>query len=111
MAQTYLQKIKAGHEWRQVARAAFPEYRGRRIHFSFCSQFMADNLSWEGGSKNEYALVNLNTGTVSPMFQDPKYSFPGTTDELFHPIPKGHVVVKHSTFCGEDTGLTVYAPL
>lgn len=62
---------------------------------------------WSGGSREEYTVVRLADGkTVSPV--DHNAAPWDKRSDLKVSITPGLMVVKHSMFCGKDTGLTFY---
>lgn len=90
-----------------ICRAAFPNYSGRM--FKLRVQETVDVRSyWDGGSRDYFAFVDLATLRASgelpsmhPAF-DPHYR---GSDAVA--IPDGFACVRHSIFCGKDTGLTI----
>lgn len=63
---------------------------------------------WDGGSRETYTFVELATGrsVAFPCQQ----TAPGDAQrqEFNSPLPVGIAMVKHTTFCGKDLGLTFY---
>lgn len=85
-------------------------YTGRKFKAEVCETMIipADAGLWDGGSKDSYTGIDLETGKQAV--------FPGETlvpwDEhrsdkvvIMHP---GFAVVRHTIFCGKDLGLTYY---
>lgn len=94
-------------EVRSIVESTFPAYRGRTFSVSFAGVVTLYDLNWGGGSRNQYAAVELGTGRTSrialeaPWFEQRE----GARIE----IPRGFVVVRHGVCCGKDTGITIYA--
>ena len=89
---------------------AFPGYNGRMFKIRPSESVRLTGLYWDGGSRDEYKAVNLNTGETSGVEHDhtlpPQFGGPSRTPKV--EIPEGVVIVKHSIFCGKDMGLTFY---
>lgn len=97
----------------RLFRIAFPAYKGRK--FKIMTQesvFMADTY-WDGGSRSEYVVIRL--------IDQVKLDVPDLISGGFLPtakaamealrsfqLPDGLTVIRHSIFCGKDTGLTMY---
>ena len=93
----------------QVVQATFPEYRGRKIRVVPATKVHIHGLNWDGGSRNRYrgcTLSGESTGSLDKYNRCAPWSNPaeGQTVEL---VP-GVALVKHSIFCGHDTGLRIY---
>jgi hypothetical protein len=96
-------------EVKRIAKLAFPEYKGRKFAFDVQNYPLDMRSYWDGGSRDYYKFVSLADGRVSmevPVQSafDPKIS---GLDSVT--IPEGFVAVRHSIFCGKDSGLTVIA--
>lgn len=85
-------------------------YDGRKFKAEVCEQVTIPATAglWDGGSRDTYSAVNLATGE--------QMNVPGQDVALFDkqrqsrnlPIVPGFAIVRHSIFCGQDTGLTFY---
>ena len=89
--------------------ATFPDYRGRKFKVIASGRVFFSDLNWSGGSRSQYRACTLDgklTGTMD------KYNHAHPWDHQAEgktcEIPRGACVVRHSIFCGKDTGLTVY---
>ena len=88
-----------------VVAAAFPEYRGRKFWVEFSPTVTLWDLNWSGGSRNVYKAVRAD-GAIGggPVAAAPwAHGFEGATV----PVPEDVMVVRHSTACGQDCGITI----
>jgi len=93
---------------KRIVSAAFPGCRSHKIKARQCLSGSMSTLSyWDGGSRDDFVIVNLDTMTgkaipgINPLnppanWRDPTVIQPGT------------VIVKHSVFCGKDSGYTIH---
>lgn len=63
---------------------------------------------WSGGSRDVYTLIELASGVTHPMPGQSASPFDGARQERIVPLKPGFAIVRHSTFCGKDMGLTFY---
>lgn len=95
---------------RKIAKAAFPEWRGRKLFVKVRPDVFLSDTFWSGGTRNDYVAVELATGRTAPTL--PKVGTPrefgGQGGDVRVPIPEGVAIVEHSIFCGKDVGCTVY---
>jgi hypothetical protein len=98
-------KVTAAHPAAKAARAAFPEYRGRKFTVETATSVELYDTAWDGGTRNEYRAVAIDgrTAQVSDHHTHPML-LPQTTVEL----TRQTALVKRSHFCGRDMGLTIY---
>lgn len=93
----------------QIVRATFPDYRGRKFKVQATEKVTLHDLNWSGGSRSQYRTCTLN-GT--PAGSADRYNAMAPWENIAEgkslPVPQGFAVVRHSIFCGKDTGLTVY---
>mgnify|MGYP001563450181 CR=1 FL=1 len=119
--------LKSAPEVKRVVTVAFPEYKKHNAYLSvFPEAGMNINSYWDGGSKDEYAIVDLATMTQKPM--------PTTTHPYFDIMAKGiqgenaflevsqrgnvtlkvlpenFALVSAGTFCGKRATAHVYLP-
>ncbi len=92
-----------------LARATFPEYKGRKFSVIAAEQVTLHDVNWGGGSRNQYRAVTLEG---QPLGSTDRFSqmWPGShaAEGMTLPIPQGAVVVEHCIFCGKDLGLRFY---
>lgn len=102
---------KTAPEVVEVAMRAFPEYTGRKFRVKAFSGQMSLVSGWDGGSRDDYRVVALDkNATVDKFYVPENGTFPtqngGRTCTLSD-LPEGLALVRHSIFCGKDSGLTV----
>lgn len=94
---------------RQVARAAFPTYRGRKFRLRYADTFDGRSF-WVGGSRDVFRVVRLSDFAVLPLpASHPTFDRVAPSVECL-PVPDGAVVAIHSIFFGKDMGLTFLVP-
>lgn len=94
---------------KSIVKAAFPEYRGRKITSKIGELVNVTGTYWDGGSRNEFVAVELATMRVQPMaaaLRDP-VELGGMRGGKVA-VPVGYAIVEHSIFCGRDVGCVVY---
>lgn len=90
----------------ELMKKAFPEYKGRT--FRVCTYPAELSSYWDGGSRDSYVIHDREASSFAsvqsnhPFFEKdrPRPRFPAD-------FPPSVVVVKHTIFCGKDTGLTL----
>jgi hypothetical protein len=118
-------ELKSTPEVKRVILAAFPDYKKRR---AFLSEFYSGkniNSYWDGGSKSEYAIVELATMTRKPL---PSHTHPyfdvaarGMANQEtaavksdhvgnleLQILPEGFALVEAGYFCGKPATAHVY---
>ena len=93
-------------EIQQIARIAFPNYSGRKFQVLAFSGPKNIHSYWDGGSRDSYVFVNLNTGKTMEVPENGTF-YTAAIGELKE-LPEGIVLVEHSIFCGKDAGITVF---
>jgi hypothetical protein len=63
---------------------------------------------WSGGSRDVYTLIELASGVRHPMPGQSASPFDSARQERTVTLKPGFAVVRHSTFCGKDMGLTFF---
>ena len=94
---------------KQIAKAAFPEYQGRKFYFEAQDSPLDMRSSWQDGSREYYKFYSLSDGRVSievPAQSGYDKLISGLDSVI---VPEGFVAIRHSIFCGIDCGLTVIA--
>ena len=118
--------LKDSPEVKAVVRAAFPSYR--KLKASVQAFYpMTVNSYWDGGSKDEFAIVELLTlqrrdlpTSSHPYFDVERRGLSSTENEhvsvdrvgnvtLKH-LPDGFALVRAGTFCGKPATAAVYVP-
>jgi hypothetical protein len=101
-------KVKKADVARIVA-ATFPDYRGQKVRVRPATSESLQDLNWSGGSRSQYRACTLDGCPLGSSAEYHTYA-PWDSRQVEGqsvPIPPGSVMVRHSIFCGKDTGLTI----
>lgn len=85
--------------------ATFPDYRGRKIRVAAWSGPLHLDLSWDGGTCDKVALIDVASGRVGHLVVPSPWAA-GAADPV--DCPPGAILVVRSWFCGVDSGVTFY---
>ena len=98
--------MKANPKSREIAKRAFPDYKGRKFFEDWSGSVTFYDTNWGGGTRNYYTAIELMNGKATPGQDFAPWRNPveGKTIE----IPSRVVVVKRCIFQGVECGLTVY---
>jgi hypothetical protein len=120
--------LKTAPELKRVVLAAFPGYRKQNVFLSaFYEGGMNVNSYWDGGSRDEYAIVNMISGERQPL---PTQSHPyynvsakGLANEenevvsvdhvgnvTLKALPENFALVQAGTFMGKAATAKVFVP-
>ena len=118
-------ELRLAPEVKAVVKAAFPDYRKHRAVLSVFDRGVNINSYWDGGSKSEYAVVELASlrrrdlpSSSHPYFdvtahglanvenQDIKIDHVGNI--TLQRLPEGFALVSAGTFCGKSATARVY---
>lgn len=87
---------------KEIVAATFPGYRRRSVYLRPETEVELHDLSWGGGTRNEYRAVKVDGDTVRSFVW-------GTQVEGAKlPIPPGVVIVQGGTFCGKQATLYLH---
>jgi len=90
----------------RIINAAFPGYRGKKVQVKVVEHPINTRSYWDGGSRDYFTFVNLATyesmAVPAQSAFDPKIQGADAVR-----LPAGFVCVRHSIFCGKDTGITI----
>lgn len=90
-----------------LARRAFPGYRGRLFRLQVQDGPINCASYWDGGSRDYFAFVELATGRVTPAMP-PQSAFDATVPGLDRvTLRAGIACVRHAIIQGKDRGLTL----
>lgn len=121
-------ELKSAPDIRRVVLSAFPSYRKHNAYISvFGEHGKTINSYWDGGSRDEYAVVELSTGkrhalpTQShPYFnivrngaantEDANVSVDHVGNVTLKHLPEGFVLVQAGTSCGKPATAHLYVP-
>lgn len=96
---------------RRIIEATYPNYKGRKIKLRSYTPHELHSY-WDEGSRDTFALVNLNAGTVGHMESNHPF-FEAQRSPIGNKfiLPPMCILVMHSIFMGKDSGLTIYVNL
>jgi hypothetical protein len=95
-------------EVKELCKAAFPNYRGRKFSVEPFNRPMRLDSCWEGGSRSFYVLLNMATKQQVPVPENgTPYSNGGRILQCSE-LPMNVALVEHCIFCGHDIGCRVY---
>ena len=104
------QKIQPDQTVKDLVRAAFPSYRGRKFYLDVVGERGLNVAScWGGGSRDDFTFVSVETLRTVPMPAQSAFDRQITGAQSVQ-LPDGIVCVEHSIFCGKDAGVTVHIP-
>jgi len=118
-------KLATDRTMKQIVTVAFPNYRKRTAWLSTFRGSMNINSYWDGGSRDEYAIVRLADMARVPMpsVGHPYYEVRGagipqgsdqfvTVDHVgnvcLKALPAGYAIVSAGTFCGKPATAHVH---
>lgn len=96
-------------ELMRLAKAAYPNYGGRK--FKVENQIHALDVAdyWDGGSRDYFVFVDIRDGRTMAMPSQGLNDKPVKgANEVW--LPEFCACVIHSYFCGKDCGITVILP-
>lgn len=78
------------------------------VEVTLCDSVEIGSMQWDGGTRYQYAIVELATGHVKPIVD--VRPWPQNMNPIGRvEIPSGFVVVQTGTFCGKPSSGHVYA--
>ncbi len=94
---------------KDVGKAAFPDYRGRK--FRLVTDYFPKEINsyWDGGSRDYYCFLNLQNGKIVGVHSNHPAFEAKFPNKVPVELPPEIVLVEHSIFCGKDVGISVYA--
>lgn len=93
---------------RSLAKAAFPEWKGRKISSRTTGEVTFWDTNWSGGTRNVYRALQVATGQTRSLHVPAPWVNP--IEGKTAPIPPGIVVVEKSQFCGGPASITIHFP-
>ncbi|HXJ56442.1 MAG TPA: hypothetical protein VNU68_07230 [Verrucomicrobiae bacterium] len=81
----------------RLVRAAYPDYKGRKVSATICRTVRFTGTNWDEGSKSYYVIVRVADLMVQGI-QDAPYFHGSPLHETDHTIPTGFVVVERRYF-------------
>lgn len=119
-------ELKNYPEIKAVILAAFPNYRKKTASIDLFSEYgHSINSFWDGGSRDEYAVVELATGQKKnlPTSSHPYFDLAahgvvnqeseavvvdGRGNATLKILPEGFVLIQAGTFCGKPATARLY---
>lgn len=118
-------ELKSAPELKRVVLAAFPSYRKLRCTFSAFQGEENINSYWDGGTKDEFAIVELSTmqrralpSKTHPFYEVARYGMANKENEVIRTdhvgniylklLPAGFALVKAGTFCGKPATAHIF---
>ena len=110
-----------------LVKRAFPDYRKRTVSVTTFPGERIINSYWDGGSRDDYAVVHIASGAVKPLptathpyFDVGARGMAGQQTSAFRSdhvgniylthLPDGYALIRAGWFCGKPRQATVYFP-
>lgn len=94
---------------RNILRATFPEYKGRKFFVIPKQEVTVYNLSYDGGTRSRYRSATLEGEKLGNLDKyNTPYGLPSIGEGQTTAIPQGTALVEHTIFQGQDAGLRIY---
>lgn len=117
--------LKSAPEIKRVVCAAFPSYRKHNAFLSAFNGGVNINSYWDGGSRDEFSIVELSTlrripvpNSTHPYYDIASRGMANQSDGVvetdhvgnvtLNVLPEGFALVAAGTFCGKPTTAHVY---
>lgn len=97
-----MDRLPAKHLLADIARLAFPGYRGRKFEVIISDRPRRLVSYWDGGSRDEFVAVQ-----GAKVFRVPTRGALGEDAPDYVPVP-GTILVERSIFMGKDSGCKIY---
>ena len=91
-----------------MVRVAFPRYKGRKYRIDNSGRPVNITSYWSHGSRDYFAIVDLETKKVLPVPQNGTVFDGGPIASDGVVVPPGYVIIEHSIAMGKDFGMTIY---
>ena len=118
-------ELKSAPEVKRVVCAAFPSYKKHNAYLSVFPGRLNINSYWDGGSRDEYAIVDLATmqrknmpTSTHPYFDVARHGLADKSNDVIETdhvgnitlkmLPEGFALVSAGTFCGKAATAHVY---
>lgn len=102
-------KLVAGTRLAEFVKRARPTYRKRSVSYIETNAVTLSGGYWDEGSRDDYSHHTLTGSSASTLrYPTAPPQFGGADAPRFE-IPAGTIVVNGGTFCGRESGLTLYA--
>lgn len=118
-------ELKTAPDVKKVVLAAFPSYKKHNVFLSESTGGINVNSFWDGGSRSEFAIVELATmqrkqlpTRTHPYFDVAAHGLTNAENDVvavdhvgnvtLKQLPAGYVVVEAGTFCGKPATAHIY---
>lgn len=118
-------KLKEHPEVKAIVTAGFPSYRKLSASISPFGSGVRINSYWDGGSRSEFAIVDMTTGRRMPLptsthpyfdvarhgavnVDSPHLAIDHVGNATLKVLPEGFALVEAGTFCGKAATAHVY---
>lgn len=98
-----MDRIGSKHPLADVARKAFPGYRGRKFKVIVSDRPRRLASYWDGGSRDTFVVIQDGKAICPPAWAP--FGREGAPDYV--PV-SGAILIEHSIFMGKDAGCTIY---
>jgi len=92
---------------KKIALAAYPDYNGKKFCVEIANHPLDVRSYWDGGSKNFYVFLRLDTLNTWEMPQQSAFDKKVNGADSVSLVP-GMVCVEHTYFQGHDMGITIH---
>lgn len=118
--------LRENPELKRIVVAGFPSYKKHTVYLgTFPENGMNINSYWDGGSRDEYAIVNLETGkrgslptSTHPYFDITAQGLANQDNGVIETdhvgnvrlkiLPENFAIIRAGTFCGKAATAFVY---
>jgi hypothetical protein len=121
--------LKQAPDIARIVKFAFPDYRKKKAFLSVFSSTYGVNINsyWDGGSRSEFAVVNMETGErlalptrTHPFYEVRNKGMANTENQhvtidgggniTLKFLPEGFALVEAGAFCGKPATAHVFLP-
>lgn len=101
--------LKTAPQLRRIVVAADPSYKKHNAFFTVADQVALSGTSWDGGTRDTYRFVDIDTGKTIrklPHYDPPEFG--GTAPTPQAQLTDGVAVVRTGTFMGKTATAHVF---
>lgn len=93
-----------------IVRAAFPDYRRKKVSVKAAEAVMLQDLNWSGGTRSIYRAVALDGSQTGgdTLGHSQRHPMDNQAEGASVPVPQGFALVRGGDFCGKPSLLTIY---
>lgn len=86
-----------------------PSYRKRKAILRRLETIVLNDLNWDGGSRSEYTLADLNTGQTVSVGDHMAAPWNNLDEGRKVELKPGQVMLQTGTFCGKTATMSITA--